>query len=646
MKEITLKKLKAENFRSKTYSYDFNEKMNLFLGTNGVGKSVLFDSFLWLLLGIDQYGRTNYDLFDNTKELVPENAIPAIVEGVFELNGIDYTFKRQARQKWVRQRGQSILVKSNTDEYRFFLDGVEMPKKSYDEKVEAIFGMPIEVLKIVLNVRYYQSLNWKDLRKYFADLVKDAKVDILDLPLNLQTTISTLGFSYAKDAVKQEIRRQTKEVENNRTIIDTLTMSLPEIEDIESAEKKVLECKERIEKLSALAITNGQSEKAQKVKSLYLEISRLESELDILQNEPYEQRKRDISALEEKLSSIEKENSALAEKNNKRKEEITQKKTDLAFLEEEISDTEVELERLRTLNKSLKQREFSDTCPYCGQILPTEKLAEAKRDFFTRNDEERKPVVERGKKLAEKLAILKNRHEQKQEELNLLEKEPECAYLNKDGLIKELNTLNSTPIKHDELKIRKTEDAISKKKEEIEKLSSDNEEDLQEKISETMNEMAVYQNVSALRSTRENSLRMISEKEKTLKDIGASLAKEEQKLDLLIQKEREWADNVKQTINKGLNYVKIEVLDTDKAGNYIDACNVTYNGVDVNVSNTASKILAGVDISNLFSRHYGVSLPLFIDNAEQIADYTLYVKDRQAILLKVDGSKDKLTKMI
>ena len=90
--------------------------MNLFLGTNGVGKSVLFDSFLWLLLGIDQYGRTNYDLFDNTKELVPENAIPAIVEGVFELNGIDYTFKRQARHKWVRQMGQSILVKSNTDE--------------------------------------------------------------------------------------------------------------------------------------------------------------------------------------------------------------------------------------------------------------------------------------------------------------------------------------------------------------------------------------------------------------------------------------------------------------------------------------------------------------------------------------------------
>ena len=45
---------------------------------------------------------------------------------------------------------------------------------------------------------------------------------------------------------------------------------------------------------------------------------------------------------------------------------------------------------------------------------------------------------------------------------------------------------------------------------------------------------------------------------------------------------------------------------------------MVYNGVPYMGLNTGAKINVGIDIINTLSRHYGVTVPLFIDNAEAV----------------------------
>ena len=53
-------------------------------------------------------------------------------------------------------------------------------------------------------------------------------------------------------------------------------------------------------------------------------------------------------------------------------------------------------------------------------------------------------------------------------------------------------------------------------------------------------------------------------------------------------------------------------------GGLEERCDVVYNGVPYMGLNTGAKINVGIDIINTLSRHYGVTVPLFIDNAEAV----------------------------
>jgi hypothetical protein len=57
-------------------------------------------------------------------------------------------------------------------------------------------------------------------------------------------------------------------------------------------------------------------------------------------------------------------------------------------------------------------------------------------------------------------------------------------------------------------------------------------------------------------------------------------------------------------------------------------------------ANNAARINAGVEIIDTLSKHYGVSMPLFIDNAESVVD--IAHTDTQVIRLVVSERDDTL----
>ena len=138
MKEISIKTLELSNWRAQNRKITFSA-MTEIEGRNESGKSTTKDAMLWLLTGYDSEDRFNYQLFDTTREYTQETSVPAYVEASFNIDNIDYTLKRCARQGWVRKRNSTNYEKKPTDDYSFFIDGVEVSSGEYTRFVEASF---------------------------------------------------------------------------------------------------------------------------------------------------------------------------------------------------------------------------------------------------------------------------------------------------------------------------------------------------------------------------------------------------------------------------------------------------------------------------------------------------------------------------
>ena len=64
-----------------------------------------------------------------------------------------------------------------------------------------------------------------------------------------------------------------------------------------------------------------------------------------------------------------------------------------------------------------------------------------------------------------------------------------------------------------------------------------------------------------------------------------------------------------------------------------ECCDTTFEGVPYNDLNNAARINIGLDIINTLSKQFGVSLPVFVDNAESVNE--LLPIDSQLIELQV-----------
>jgi len=69
-----------------------------------------------------------------------------------------------------------------------------------------------------------------------------------------------------------------------------------------------------------------------------------------------------------------------------------------------------------------------------------------------------------------------------------------------------------------------------------------------------------------------------------------------------------------------------------------DRCDVQYGGVPYMGLNNGMRINVGIDIINALSRAYGVTVPLFVDNAESV---TKLEGSASQIIRLVVSEKDK-----
>lgn len=642
MKRVTLNSLDLANWRAQTRKVTFNGNAEIH-GRNKEGKSTVFNAFLWLLTGYDEYDRSNYNLFDNKVEQTYENAVPASVEGVFDIDGNEYTFKKVAKQGWTRPRNKTEYERKGADDYSFFVDGIEVSATKYKSNIEELIA-PIDKLKIMLNIRYFLMLDWKDMRKQLESMVgeingSDFKGDYSLISKDMEKH-STDELKTLYSSQKREIN---KVIDSLQISIEALKSNLPNVESVDEAEKIVEECNVEIEKQmeemqgkssSLQPYIDKRDEELKEIASLEDEYKKAESAYKQNYFDELSKCQSEISDIERKNAQIERDNRENRIKHDTLEKRIENKKKEL---EELKSYRETLLEQ----NKKVKELVFNeDKCPYCGQELPEDKLEEQRVKFNANKDAKHKAIVAEGKANNVNIQIC-------QDEIARLTDELQCVSpfdRMPEDITKATERYNHVRISF--VGYEQTTEGKAKIKAINEKRASltvipeiDNSDILIKKNELTLKKEAALKKL-ALKDEYDRQIAKIASLQDELKANTSEVVKIEGKIAKVKEYEQERANIVNDNVSSKFNYVSIKMSEQNKSGEFVPACIITDNdGVNALVANNASRILCGIDISLAFQNYFGISVPMFIDNAESVNEGNYPEIGSQVIKMFVDECK-------
>lgn len=626
MKEVQIKKLSIENWRAQNKSIDFFGNITEIKGRNESGKSSVMNAFLWLLTGYDEEDRLNYNLFDNTVEQTYENAVPASVEAVLDIDGYEYTFKKSAKQGWSRPRGKSEYERKGTDDYTFYTDGIEVSATQYKSQIESLLA-PIDKLKIMLNLRYFLMLDWKDMRKQLEAMVGEIESSDFkgDYSVILQDLIKHTPDEL-KSLYKSKMKPMKASIEGLPKAIETMQNNLPDLTEVEEARKAIDEAKQQIADIDAKIVGAGDFAKhyIDKRNAELAEISKLKEDYancEAAYNSNFDE---EVLKITKEIRDVDSYNSDVEKANKKAESDKENAKKELEYMTDLLSSLRKRHEELTEQNKECKARVFTgEKCAYCGQELPEDKLEEARKRFNEQKEKDHAYIVSQGKSnkeyLERTLKCIENLKAEIEKPLELQEKKSKAELETKlADLRASFAPYNKTTVGAAKIAV------IEEKQANLTVIPQQDNEALLNMKRGLLDEIEANSKKLGLKDEYDKQVEKIKALQEDLKNNSIELAKLEGKLAKVKEYEEEKAKIISDRVNGKFEYVQIEMSETNKSGDIIPACVVKDNkGVNALVTNNASRVLCGIDIAIAFQNFYGLSLPLFID------DYELFSEDNQ-----------------
>lgn len=646
MKKIKFNKLNIKNFRNiSELNIDFNDKITQIMSVNGKGKTNVLSSIMWCLFGKDIYDTKQFVISPiiNGEE---DNAIVTIVKMVINDNYvIERTYKdRKTSLKtgWIID-GEESLVSITQTKYN-----QELLENLVDE----------ETFKSLSNVNYIPNLHWKDLKALIFELIgniTDEEVLLRDDFKLIEEYVTKFGIEQAQDLIKETDKKINEDIKRLETEYQTLVNTKEKyvVEDGESEnlknrkkeiENALFENQKQIEKI------NAQREDYRKAEE---KLRHKENEIKIFENE-MELAKKNIQEYEELYNQAGVSVEELKQKDlivlERDKNEIER---DIKFEEKTINELQAYLDEIKEHGNQLKNKEIkieNSKCSACGQELPESKQKETLEKLKKQQLEQlenikaqydmQKSAIENHKKDLEKL---KQRLEFVNNDIANLDKkeyqvEEETDRQKRLRVAKEEKELQLKDLKAKKETFEKELDLLKMQFEYMEypseptndlfplKLELD---DINEKLAASITlskiDYDINKTYEELQTKRNNK--------NTNKDKMQEIIKFNNiKADLLKEKVRKYFDIV--------NFKTKEYTQTGEEVETFKICNE--KGVEWKETNSANKILLGIDLIQGIQKAKDLEIPIIIDNTEQITS-EIETKGCQLIMAKATKEYDKLT---
>lgn len=643
---MKLLKLTLENFKGHGLRVvEFSPTVTRVYGANGTGKTSLFDSFCWLLWAKDsddrtQSGNVSFYPFDPDKQGEVLHNVVVKVEAVLEIDGAQHVLCRTMQEKWTTPNGTE-LPRFTGNETKLYIDGLAVKANQFDAFVKE--NINSELFKLTSNPRYFPTLHWKEQRRILMELVGDiSNDDVLAADASLEPLRNELASRKPEDCKKlwqQQQKTAVKDLEKTVLLINENRKHLPQIEN-EAEVKAELEAQrlvlmkplekamqEKADILSGTAISKKQAEA--KV---------LEAKLDVIRAEQREKIAAVRKPFDEQIAALEAEAKTAAET-------VKPYRQTVVNLDNAIRENEEKLKVLQNTWQAVDAEEFNDVCPCCHRPYPPEQIAD-QRAAFNKSKAERLEKIE-----ADGNALFDKNEENKAQ---------------RDAAMKEVQRLSKLDI---EMPDRRSE--IMKQREEAVQALPPMEnrqdwfeasEDLK-RINHEIEELHIDVKLKLMDAEKaiESAQKPIGDIDVRLAEIKAAEATRALITDYTKQQQtlREQHDELalKLSLIKKFDEIKA-VMTTEKVKailpgmdfklfnynntneGYTETCELVKDGKPyANLSN-GEKIAVGCELIAAISKHYGVSNPVWIDNAEATTKHL--ETNGQAILLRVSAADAEL----
>ena len=644
--QMILKKLHMENFKGiKSLDVNFSNKTSI-KGKNAVGKTTIFDAFIWLLFNKNSAGKEKFNVRPLDKDGHRIDNVEIKVVGVIEVDGKEVELSKLQKQNWVKKRGtNTVSLQGNPNSYE--IDGYPKSEAEFKSYVSGL-AQSEEMFKMLTNPQYFSSLKWKDQRDILMKLVAEvsdvelAQTDAKYAPLiaELEKAPSTddirAKFSKALSEWKKkqaEIPVRIDEAEKSKVDVDAAEQELLKADlerKIEAVEDLMEKSDVRIDEMRSEEM-HCQFEMSAIAQTMNNELSSKRREIE---NHKYDHERK----LEDVRSSIRKAQDSI-ESNKKSISEQTLKKSDLvkkynAEVVKKFDDTKWVFDESTTI------------CSLCGQRLPEDKIDSLRADFSQRkadaietfNEEHAKTlamIVDDGNSCAEMIKKLTENNKELENTINTLKlhEAEEIDIINGfDEQISKIPACTDYMQNAEYAKLKDKQDKLLADIAELESKGADKAvEDLKADRAKLKSQL---DEVNKIIAQAANNV-MIDDRIETLRDeqkeIGQKVADQEQMLYLLEEFIRFKLNKVSESINSHFKTVNFKLFEMQLNGGMKDCCECTVNGVGYSDLNNGHKILAGLDIIRSLSELYGVSCPIFVDNAESLTSN--YASDSQLVLL-------------
>lgn len=661
---MILKSLHMENFKGiKNLDVNFSNKTSI-KGQNAVGKTTIFDAFTWLLFNKNSAGEEKFNARPLDEHNNKIHNVEIKVVAVVSVDGKDVELSKTQKENWVKKRGtNTVSLQGNPNSYE--IDGYPKSEAEFKSYVSSL-AQSEEMFKMLTNPQYFSSLKWKDQRDILMKLVAEvsdvelAQTDAKYAPLldELEKAPSTddirAKFSKALSEWKKkqvEIPVRIDEAEKSKVDVDVAEQELLKADlerKIEAVEDLMAKSDVRIDEMRSEEM-HCQFEMSAIAQTMNDELSAKRRGLDSAKDDAT----REFNDLHNQIQSAENQIKA----NEKTISDTDAERKNLGVeYNAEFSKAFDEMPYLFDESKWVFD-ENSTVCSLCGQQLPANKIEQLKADFEQKKADAKaratkqledarkafddakgaklKGLIDKGNACKDDIERLTKENAKLQEDIVALKEQESKALAEQNEYAKQLSEIpaeadysqNEEYVKlkaeHDKIlaDIAKLESEGADKivtdlKAEKADLQSQLEE-VNKVIAQAANNVAIDDRIETLRDEQ--------------KEIGQKVADQEQMLYLLEEFIRFKLNKVSESINSHFKTVNFKLWEMQLNGGMKDCCECTVNGVGYSDLNNGHKILAGLDIIHSLSELYGISCPIFVDNAESLTSN--YTSDSQLVLL-------------
>lgn len=621
--------LTLENFRGiKSLTVDFDGKDADIFGANGTGKTTIANAICWLLID-----RPATEEADFTPKTAGTHGINHKASMEIELaDGRRITIAKDFYEKWTRKRGAAAEeYTGNVTDY--YIDGVKSKKKEYTEMLETVCGTDLERVKMLMVLGYFvntmktedkrrilfemagefidadviaQNEELKDLEQFLAMAGTDDKYYTIDQWKKIATEQRS-KLNKELELIPTRIDEASKSIAENVEDAETLNAELQRLEEKKAAieeKKRSLESEDGTQEATRAAIAGLEVDLAAK-RAVYIEQGTAANR-EI--NAKIDEAVKNKNALEDELASVKR---SLRERTEERDRMIVQREK----LMQEYAEVQAE-----------QWNEGAEICPTCQQPLPEERIEGLRAAFNEQKSRKKEDINRRGQACSQaKIDDVSNRIEAIQEEVFALENKRKAA-------TDEINQMQAARTPQAPFEETEEYKEIAQRMEVLhgrQRLGQSRDDSIMNGYDRDI--LAVKEEIAAVNlriaqaRASEDSRKRVGELRQELKHTAEQMEYIEHGLHLCEEFIRTKARMVTDSINEHFRYVRFVLFRNQINGGLREICEPTIQNkagewVEYRSVNYAAQINAKLDIVSTLGRHYGVRLPVIMDQGESVSE--------------------------